>query len=40
LEIRLGLPCEHCGKSIAKYRSIVIASKHCPHCGQRVISDD
>ena len=39
VERKYGLACEHCGKSLAGYKSIVIASRNCPHCGQRVLED-
>jgi hypothetical protein len=37
IERRYGIPCPHCGKSLAASKSIVVASKNCPNCGRRVI---
>lgn len=31
-----GIPCEHCGAPLAQ-AAVVIASKHCPRCGKRVL---
>jgi len=35
-----GLVCPACGKDLAMAHHVVIASKCCPHCGQRVIEED
>jgi hypothetical protein len=40
LQQKLGLPCPHCGKSLATSRMIVVASKNCPHCGMKVLDDN
>lgn len=39
LEAREGVACPHCGKAVADFRGIVIASKCCPFCGRKVIDD-
>lgn len=36
---RFGLPCPHCQKHLADHSRIVIASRNCPCCGQRVLDD-
>lgn len=33
------LVCRHCGESLARPRSTVIATGNCPHCGRRVLDD-
>jgi DNA-directed RNA polymerase subunit RPC12/RpoP len=40
MEQKLGVPCPHCGKALACYKGIVIASKNCPHCGMKVLDDN
>jgi hypothetical protein len=40
IERRAGIACSHCGKALAGYKAIVIASRNCPHCGKRVIEDE
>ena len=40
IERRAGIACSHCGKGLAGYKAIVIASRNCPHCGKRVIEDE
>ncbi len=34
-----GIRCPACAGELASVRSIVIASRHCPHCGGRVIDE-
>jgi len=34
-----GATCFHCKKCLAGMMHTVIASKHCPHCGRRVLSE-
>jgi hypothetical protein len=34
-----GLVCEHCDATLARPKSIVIATGACPTCGQRVLDD-
>lgn len=36
---RFGLPCPHCQKYLVDHSRIVIASRNCPYCGQRVLDD-
>jgi hypothetical protein len=40
LERKLGAGCPHCGKNLADFRGIVIASKNCPFCGLKVLDDN
>ena len=40
IERQSGIPCPHCGKALANYKAIVIASRNCPCCGKRVIEDE
>ncbi|MGD0814001.1 MAG: hypothetical protein ABSA83_10385 [Verrucomicrobiota bacterium] len=40
LDRKLGVACPHCGKPLAKFKAIVIASKKCPHCGMNVLEDN
>jgi phosphotransferase system glucose/maltose/N-acetylglucosamine-specific IIC component len=40
LERKLGAACPHCGKNLADFRGIVIASKNCPFCGLKVLEDN
>jgi DNA-directed RNA polymerase subunit RPC12/RpoP len=39
IDRKLGVACPHCGKTLASFRAIVIASKNCPHCGMKVLDD-
>ena len=39
MEQKLGVPCPHCGKALAGFKAIVVASKNCPHCGRKVLDD-
>lgn len=34
-----GLVCEHCDATLARPKSIVIATGSCPTCGERVLDD-
>ncbi len=36
---KLGIACVHCSKPLINFRHIVIASRHCPYCGKRVIEE-
>ena len=36
----LGIACPHCGKPLAQFKAIVIASKNCPYCGEKVLDED
>jgi len=38
--IKLGLVCPHCKNVLANSKALVIASKHCGQCGNRVLDDD
>lgn len=38
-ERKFAVQCQHCGKSLTSFPKIVIASKHCPSCGERVIEE-
>jgi DNA-directed RNA polymerase subunit RPC12/RpoP len=40
LERKLGVNCPHCGKNVAHFKMIVIASKNCPFCGLKVLDDN
>jgi hypothetical protein len=40
IERKLGVSCSHCGKALACFKAIVVASKNCPHCGVRVLDDN
>ena len=33
------LQCHNCGKSLFNLHHVVVASRNCPHCGQRVIME-
>ena len=33
------LACPTCGKPMAHFKAVVIASKNCPYCGARVLDD-
>ena len=37
---KLGLVCPSCNHNLVPSKSLVIASKHCGHCGNRILSDD
>lgn len=41
LDRKYGLGCPHCRKPLAypQLRDVIIASKHCPHCGECVIDE-
>ena len=34
------LICPHCDQSLARSKSVVIATGNCPNCGRRVLRDD
>jgi DNA-directed RNA polymerase subunit RPC12/RpoP len=36
----MGVACPHCGKPLAQFKAIVIASKNCPYCGKKVLEDN
>jgi DNA-directed RNA polymerase subunit RPC12/RpoP len=36
----MGVACPHCGKPLAQFKAIVIASKNCPYCGKKVLDDN
>jgi endogenous inhibitor of DNA gyrase (YacG/DUF329 family) len=36
----MGVACPHCGKPLAQFKAIVIASKNCPYCGKEVLDDN
>jgi endogenous inhibitor of DNA gyrase (YacG/DUF329 family) len=40
LDRAFGVPCPRCGKPLAQFKAIVIASKSCPHCGAKVLDDE
>jgi predicted RNA-binding Zn-ribbon protein involved in translation (DUF1610 family) len=40
IERRAGIACPKCGKNLASPKAIVIASRNCPFCGERVIRDE
>jgi hypothetical protein len=33
------LDCPQCGKSLANLRHLVVASRHCAHCGRRILAE-
>ena len=35
-----GLICPHCGGSLSRAKSIIIATGNCPSCGRRILKDD
>jgi hypothetical protein len=39
IDLAMGVPCPHCGKPLAQFKAIVIASKNCPYCGRKVLED-
>lgn len=40
IDRRFGIACQHCGKPLAHFKAIVIASKNCPYCGLMVLDDN
>jgi DNA-directed RNA polymerase subunit RPC12/RpoP len=36
----MGVACPHCGKPLAQFKAIVIASKNCPYCGKKVLDEN
>jgi len=35
----MGVGCPRCGKPLASFKAIVVASKNCPYCGATVLDD-
>lgn len=35
----MGVACPRCGKPLATFKAIVVASKNCPFCGAKVLDD-
>ena len=40
IERQAGVACAQCGKNLANYKAVVIASRNCPYCGKKVIEDE
>lgn len=40
IDRRFGVPCPHCGRPVAGHKSIVVASRNCPHCGSRILDSE
>jgi len=40
IDRRAGVACPKCGKNLANHKAIVIASRNCPYCGEKVIQDE
>ena len=34
------LICPHCGGSLSRAKSVIVATGNCPSCGRRVLKDD
>ncbi len=31
--------CRHCNKSVVSMRHLVVSTRNCPHCGQRILAE-